>query len=409
MQLLSYLRSNAPFLSVGAMLMFLSGFGQTYFIALFAGEIRLAFGLSHGAWGSIYMVGTMASAALMVWAGGLTDRLRVRVLGPVALVGLALACVAMAINPWVWALPVVVFALRFFGQGMMPHIAIVAMARWFVATRGRALSIASFGFAVGEAFLPLIIVSAMLFLAWQHLWLIMAGVCILSIPLMWRLLGQERTPAALAQNDEAVGMKGRHWHRLEALKHPLFWCMVPATLGPSAFNTAFFFHQVHLAEVKGLEHLVFVSFFPIFTALTIIVMLAAGWALDRFGTARLIPFYQIPMIFAFLTFAMSETAWGLALGFAFLGITSGANATLPNAFWAEFFGTAHIGSIKAVVTAVMVLGSAIGPGLTGVLIDQGVGIESQFYGVAFYFLGVTLLMAWGVSKAARDLVKTPAR
>ena len=80
MTLLTYLRENAPFLTTGAMLTFLSAAGQTFFISLFAGEIRLAFDLSHGAWGGIYMVGTTASAVVMLWAGGLTDKFRVRVL-----------------------------------------------------------------------------------------------------------------------------------------------------------------------------------------------------------------------------------------------------------------------------------------------------------------------------------------
>lgn len=88
MRLTDYLRENAPFLTVGAMLTFLSASGQTYFISIFAGEIRVAFGLSHGAWGGIYMLGTMASAVVMIWAGSLTDRYRVRVLGPMVLLSL---------------------------------------------------------------------------------------------------------------------------------------------------------------------------------------------------------------------------------------------------------------------------------------------------------------------------------
>lgn len=409
MQLTDYLRANAPFLTAGVMLTFLSSFGQTYFISLFAGEIRLAFDLTHGAWGGIYMLGTMASALVMVWSGALTDVFRVRVLAPLVLAGLAMACVAMALNPWIWALPFVVFALRFFGQGMCTHVAVIAMARWFVATRGRALSIASLGFAFGEALVPMAVVAAMTVLAWQYLWLIGAVVCLCSIPVLVWLLSQERTPASLAQSDLSVGMSGRHWRRAEALRHPLFWCMVPAILGPSAFNTAFFFHQVHLSEVKGIEHLVFVSFFPLYTVVGIAAMVASGWALDRFGTARLTPFYQVPMVAAFLVFAVSDGLLGLAVGFVFLGLTSGANSTLPNAFWAEFYGTAHIGSIKAMATAVMVLGSAIGPGLTGLLIDQGIGIETQFIGVALYFVGTTVLMMWGIGKAARDVVRTPAQ
>lgn len=403
MRLSEFIRANAPFLSAGAMLTFLSSFGQTYFISLFAGEVRLAYDLSHGAWGGIYMIGTMASAAIMVWAGGLTDLFRVRILAPVVLAGLASACLAMAFNPWVWALPFIVFALRFFGQGMCSHIAVIAMARWFVATRGRALSIASLGFALGEALVPILVVAAMTIMAWQNLWIIGAIICVLAIPVLSKLLAQERTPASHAASDVSLGMSGRHWQRRQVLRHPLFWCMVPAVLGPGAFNTAFFFHQVHVAEVKGLEHLVFVSFFPIYTAVGIASMVASGWALDRLGTARLTPFYQLPMVVAFLIFAVTQSPLGLALGFVFLGMTSGANSTLPNAFWAEFYGTAHIGSIKSMATAVMVLGSAIGPGLTGALIDFGVGIETQFIGIAGFFCLATVLMAWGITRAARDL------
>jgi len=73
-------------------------------------------------------------------------------------------------------------------------------------------------------------------------------------------------------------------------------------------------------------------------------------------------------------------------------------------FWAEFYGTAHIGAIKAMAAAIMVLGSAIGPGLTGALIDEGIGIEAQFRGVAGYFLLTTLLMAVGVGRARHRLV-----
>ncbi|MFP7569768.1 MFS transporter [Marivita sp. S2033] len=407
MHLSDFLRSNAPFLTTGVMLTFLSSFGQTYFISLFAGEIRLEFGLSHGSWGGIYMIGTMASALTMVWAGVLTDVFRVRVLGPLVLAGLALACVAMAFNPWVWALPFVVFALRLFGQGMCSHVAVIAMARWFIATRGRALSIAALGFAVGEALMPMIIVAAMTMMAWQNLWLIAAGVSLLAIPVLARLLAQERTPASMANDDVSLGMLGRQWRRGEVLRHPQFWCMVPAVLGPSAFNTAFFFHQVHLAEVKEIEHLGFVALFPVYTVTGIAAMVLSGWALDRFGTARLTPYYQLPMVAAFLIFALTHSALGLAVGFIFLGLTSGANSTLPNAFWAEFYGTAHIGAIKATATAVMVLGSAIGPGLTGFLIDRGVGIETQFLSVAGYFVVTTGLMIWGIGRAARDLPRTP--
>jgi hypothetical protein len=52
--------------------------------------------------------------------------------------------------------------------------------------------------------------------------------------------------------------------------------------------------------------------------------------------------------------------------------------------------------------AVMVLGSAIGPGLTGALLDFGVGLETQYLGVAAYFALVTATLIFGVGKLRRS-------
>lgn len=399
MRLLDFLRDNLPFLSAGMLLTFLSSFGQTFFISLFAGEIRAAFDLSHGQWGGIYTLGTTASALVMVWAGGLTDFFRVRTLAPIILILLAFACLSMAFNPVWWGLIAVIFALRFTGQGMTSHLAVVAMSRWFIATRGKALSIATLGFALGEALLPLVFVALLAVYDWHMLWVAAAVIALCGVPVIHRLLRLERTPQMLAETDQSLGMESRHWTRNQALFHWLFWFMVPALLGPAAFNTAFFFHQVHFADLKGIPHVQLVALYPFYTAVGIVAMVLSGWALDRWGTARLIPFFQLPMVAAFGVFAISDNTLTLLAGLFFLGLTTGANTTLPNAFWAEFYGTARLGSIKAMAAAVMVFGSAIGPGLTGMGIDLGLGLESQYLIVAGYFVFTSIMMTIGITRA----------
>src|SRR5680860_1316688 len=399
MQTLTFIRDNARWLAAGVLLTFLSSFGQTFFISIFAGEIREGFGLSHGQWGGIYSLGTTVSAILMVWAGGLTDIFRVRAIGATILAMLALACVAMALNPVWWLLPLVIFALRFTGQGMSSHISTVAMARWFIAARGRALSISKLGFSLGEAVLPILFVALMLVMDWHLLWLIAAAIALIGAPVLFLLLRQERTPQSHAQSGQSMGMDARHWTRNQTFRHWLFWFMVPALLGPAAFNTTFFFHQVHIAEVKSLSHVELVAMFPIYTAVSIAAMMLSGWALDKVGTARLIPWMQLPMVAAFILFAYANGTWGMLAGFLFLGVNTGFNNTLPAAFWAEFYGTRHIGAIKAMAAAVMVLGSAIGPGISGVAIDLGAGIEVQFLWIAFFFVLSLIFMAIGVGRA----------
>ncbi|MDB9806842.1 MFS transporter [Amylibacter sp.] len=399
----NFIYKNSQWLSAGILLTFLSSFGQTYFISIFSGEIRNTFNLSHGDWGLIYGFGTFASAIVMIWAGGLTDIMRVRKLGPMVLCALSTSCLFMAFNPVVALLPVVIFFLRLTGQGMSTHIAAVAMSRWFVNNRGKALSISNLGFSFGEALIPLFLVSALIYFSWQKIWIIAALVTLFSIPILIWLLRQERSPQSIDAEDQSWGMNKLHWTRKKTISHPLFWFMMPAVIGQSAFNTAFFFQQVHFSEIKGWEHLSLVSMFPIYTGVAICMMILSGILLDKFGTAKLIPYFQLPMIIAFILFAFGETLYSALLGFIFLGITSGANTTLPNAFWAEFFGTKHLGSIKAAAAAAMVLGSAIGPALTGILLDFDISLNLQYVGISTFFIISSLLMLVGISRVKKDL------
>ncbi|WP_379560069.1 MFS transporter [Psychromarinibacter halotolerans] len=397
------MRQNAPFLSAGAILTLCSSFGQTFFISIFAGEIRADYGLSHGAWGAIYAVSTMASAGVMLWAGTLTDRFRVRALGPWMLGLLVLACLAMALSPVVATLALTIFLLRFLGQGMMSHIAYVAMARWFVATRGRAVALAALGFSVGEAILPVTFVAMMGVIDWRWLWVVAALLPLAAIPLIRHLLKLERTPQSIAAEDPSPGMGGRYWTRAEALRHPLFWLLVPALLGPPAFGTAFFFQQVHLAEVKGWAHVELVAMFPFYTVTAIVSLFGTGWLMDRVGAGRLLPFYQLPLAGCFvLTPLVAQPIWMIAPLILF-GIMQGSQNPIVTGFSAEFYGSRHIGAIKSAVTAIMVLGSAIGPGLTGWLIDLGIPFPAQMWGIAAYLIVTSVIVWFAVNRARQAL------
>ncbi|MDC0043168.1 MFS transporter [Paracoccaceae bacterium] len=399
-----FIRSNIAWLLAGFILALNSSFGQTFFISIFAGKIQSYFSLSHGDWGSIYMIGTLASATVMVWAGATSDIFRTRSIGVLVLVGLSLSTLLMALNPVVWMLPIIIFLLRFLGQGMLPHISSVSMSRWFIAQRGKALAISNTGYALGEAFLPVVFTILMLTYHWQHLWVVASLFCFLMVPLIWVLLQNERTPQSIAEEVIVFGLLGKSWSRKEVISHPLFWLMFPAIIGPSACVTSFFFQQVYFADIKGWTHLQLVALFPIYTIVAIVFNLISGWALDKFGLDKILPFYQIPMVFAFVLFYFVSTQIGLAVGLCFLAISAGANSTLPTAFWAEYYGTQFLGTIKALGTAIMVLGSAIGPGMTGFLIDLGFGIEKQYFIFGLYFLFSTLLMYVGIKIYSPDKI-----
>ena len=398
-----FLIDNRLFLLAGFLLTFTSSFGQTYFISLFAGEIKGSFGLSDGQWGGIYTIGTTLSAIAMIWAGALTDRFRVRHLSLGVMVLLALACFAMALVPNGFLLIAVVFALRLTGQGMMSQLGAVAMSRWFVAARGRAISLSSMGFAVGQAVLPVVFVALLVRFDWRSLWVVAAICVLIVIPVMQALLRQERTPQSMSEDTQSLGMGGRHWTRGDLLRHPLFYMLIPLILGPAAWGTALFFQQVHLTEVKGWSLVSYVALMPVYTASTIAFTFITGWAVDRFGVKWIVPFQMIPFGVSFLVLAVADSIFMAGVGLVIFGIGQGMQATAITAFWAVFYGTRHLGAIKAAAAALMVFGSAIGPGITGALIDLGITFPEQMIPIAIFYCAGAGLAGLGILRYQRDL------
>ena len=93
--------------------------------------------------------------------------------------------------------------------------------------------------------------------------------------------------------------------------------------------------------------------------------------------------------FVIINFDAPITAF-LFLGL--IGISNGLANVLGSATWAEIYGVKHIGSIKALTTALMVFSTAFGTALFGVLIDIGFSIEKIAIISAIYiFLSFVLL------------------
>ena len=382
-------------IAAGYAMCFSSMAGQTIFIAQFNTSIRDVFSLSHGEFGFLYTIATLASSVCLIWAGALANRVAPRVLGLICIAGLAVVAIGMAHVNHVIALGFVLFGLRFFGQGMMGHIAMTTMSRWFNRFRGRALSFAQLGFPTGEATLPFLVTLAIAAFGWRQVWLLAAGVLILLLAPMIAFLLRDPPDGrrALARGetnpdgDTATEPTGLNWTRGAVLRDPLFYMIIPGFMGPPAIGTLFIFHQAHLSVIKGWDLTVFTAFFPVLSVSVVVVAIISGMLVDRFGAWRIVPFILIPEGFGCIALGMLDPVWTIPLFFMTFGMTGGMMSPVVGALWAEIYGTAHIGTIRALATSAFVLASAIGPGIAGILIDFHVELEVQsFFYAAFCFL-----------------------
>lgn len=373
------LRAEIRWLASGYLLNFSSGFGQTYFIALFAGHLKTELAITDGQFGGLYTLGTLASACLLMWAGKAADVFPIRWLGVGVMAGLALTSLAMASVANAWMLAFVLFGLRFFGQGMLTHVAMTAMARWFNRKRGRALSIASLGLPSGEAVLPLITVALIGLVGWRMTWVAVAAALIaLLVPLLIALLQRERIPTAGgAPLEPATLPLRRAWTRGEVIRNPLFYALMPGMLASPFVLTGIFFNQVTIVEAKGWQLSWFAASFPVMAGASILSALMAGWLVDRFGARRLLAVVLVPTGAATLAMAMVGSAAFLPVIMAVIGLSLGSSATAWGAAWAELYGTEHLGAIRALAAAAIVFATALSPGLIGVLLDAGIALEAQ--------------------------------
>ncbi len=387
-----FLRNNARWLFGGFLLAFFSSFGQTFFISLSGGAIREEYGLSNGDWGLLYMVATLGSALTLPFLGRIVDHISVAKTILIITPALALAVFAMGLSQSIILLVVILYCLRLFGQGMMTHTSMTAMGRWYSANRGRAVSIAVIGHQAGEAVLPIMFVYALIVMGWRETWFISAATLLLvALPLTYALMRVERNPQSIAE-EAATKVETRDWTQAEVLRDPMFYGLLIAVLAPSFIGTTLFFHQDYLIELRGWDKLEYSASFTVMAIMTVIFALIAGRLVDRFSAVSLLPTFLLPLAAACVAMWYIEHIYGSYVFMALLGMSYGFSSTLFGALWPEVYGAKYLGSIRSITIACMVFGTALGPGVTGYLIDFGVSYPLQIFTMGIYCLAASAIM-----------------
>ena len=389
--------ATTPELSLGLFLIFSSSVGQTFFISLFSGEIRNAFNLSHGMFGIIYSVATLTSATLFFWLGKLTDQFNLTVLGLITLGILSGFSFLLSSAETLHILFLSLLGLRLFGQSMISHIAVTAMARWFSKKRGRALSIALMGHPIGEALLPSLITFFLFQFTWREIW-VGIGTCIIIIflPLVYWLGRHIKLNKHDSHNSKQTKSKKNlivSWNRSQVLKDLRFYQVLPGLLASPFIVTGIFFHQIHLIETKSWSITLLASSYPFFALSVIGVTFGAGWIIDRFGTVHLLRFFLLPLAFGLLLIVATDKAFAIPIFMILMGASAGSATIVISTLWVELYGINYIGSIRSMFFSMVVLATSISPALMGLLLDIGVTLEIQFIIFTIYIFICSIIFA----------------
>lgn len=397
---LAFIRENRRWLGAGFLLTLFSSFGQTFFIGLFGNDLRRDFGLTAGGFGAIYMVATLLSAASLPWLGRTLDLISGWKVAAFTIPILTLACLLIGTVQGIVGLTIALFMLRLFGQGMMTEIAFTEVGRWFEANRGRAMAIITPGFQVGNAVLPVVAVWLAALVGWRDVWLASALLlAIVAWPMLVGLLRVERAPVT-TMAPQPQSHRAKDWTRAEVLRDPVLYILLAGTLAPPFIGTTIFFHQGYLVELRGYDPLVFASAFPVMAVTTVFFGFVCGYLIDRFGALRILPFFLLPLALASIAGGLVTPAWGIYLFMLLLGVSNGFTQTLLGALWPEVYGTANLGGIRAITVSAMVFATALGPGISGALIDRSIDLPVQMI-----WMGIWCLAACAVLTSAASRIR----
>lgn len=381
-----------------------TSFGQTYFISLFVPSLVASLPISEAEFGSLYGVGTLLGALLLPFIAAHYDST------PLATytrrvfwaVGFSALLFALTVHPIM--LVVAVAGLRLTGPGLMTHVSNTTMAKGFEKRRGRALGLSSLGYPIGEAILPPVAATLLLFVEWRVLWGLIAALYLFALPwgATW-LVARARFESFVATDYDPTknarkGKLRRAWKLMRSDRR--FWWILPTQMLLPMLMTAVFLYQAPLAVSKGWNTTFMASLFSLFALCKAATSIWVGPRIDQHGAISLVGFVAVPVTLGMALISISSHP-AAAVGFFILaGITGGTAGNVFTSVWAEFYGPKQLGAIKGLTGSLAVVSSAIGPVIAGGLLGLGVRFDTMLASFAAAILVAAICAGRAASIAA---------
>ena len=385
-------------------------------LGIFVTSIQDELGWSRTTIAFAFTLGSASSSVSTLIFGRVMDRYGSRAIVVIAgsIILLAMVGISFMQAPWqFWIL----FGL---GRGSaLGGIQIgvgIAVANWFIKRRPRAMAFHHSGLRAGQFLVPLLI--GILFAAseWREAFRAMALFTAVTI-IVPGYVYLRRRPEDLGMYPDGEKPEGEEgapprsfrrdvrdisWTLREARRTRAFWMIVVFVSVDRFALGAINLHMVANFEDRGLEHLQAISILSIFALTSAVTGPAWGFMLEKLHIRYSAMLISVLLLGAVMLLRVADTyplaiAFGLAFGFAV-----GGSSLVPGLLWADYFGRAHLGAIRA-FTAPFRFFSPIGPTMTGFIHDR-----TGSYNLAFtIFAGVFFVMLIAMSFATPP--RRPAR
>ena len=258
-----------------------------------------------------------------------------------------------------------------------------AVARWFIARRGRALGIATAGISAGGIVFAPLAQYLIAHLGWRSAYAILALlVVVLVVPLV--LAFMRRDPADLglvpdgeprgrAHAQESLALVERELERSVrpevAVRQRSFWLLAVAFGITMAGLSGVLLYQIPLLVDRGMPATQASLVLGATAAMGVLGKLGFGALLDRFDQRRVAAVCFCLQAAGVLLLWLTRGPIFLACYVVLYGYAMGGNATLQASLIAEAFGRGHFGAISSRLVPFVVTAQALGVPATGYLRD----------------------------------------
>jgi MFS family permease len=350
------------------------GFGCAYTFSAFLEPLQREFGASRGSTSLVFSLAGFLYFALGVVSGPLADRFGSR---PLAVAGMLLIAVGLAAASRAQSL-IQVYLAYGLGVGLGVGCAYVpsvgAVQRWFMRRRGFASGLAVSGIGLGNLVMPPLASQLIDTFGWRTAYVVLAAITLILGGGLSLLIENDPHDRGLAPDGDGSAPARPAFTSggvavADAIRSPRFLALYASCLICSFGVFVPFVHLVPYARDHGVEAGTAVLLLGTIGAGSTAGRFCLGGVADRLGRERSLVMVLVGMALATAIWAVSTTAWSLAVFALVYGVFYGGwVAVLPSVVM-DSFGGRNVSGIIGVLYTSVAFGTLIGPTATGFAYD----------------------------------------
>ncbi|MDA7571968.1 MFS transporter [Porticoccaceae bacterium] len=311
--------------------------------------------------------------------GYIAQRVGLRTVGIVGLIGHSLAYVVLSLNTgslMLWYLSWALVAIL--GAGSLPIIWTGVLNNWFTKHRGKAIGITMAGTGLGAFLLPPIVE----FLIANHGWRtayrgIGLGALLISLPIVFALF-KEKPDSSTATDGEVMANKVETWGLTtkDAMRTKQFWILGAVLFLTVIVVAGLLSNFERIMTEQGFERSSIAQIAAVMGLTVIIGRLMVGALVDRFWAPGVAACFFLVATLGLLILVGTQVTMATALLVAvMIGLAAGAELDLLAYLTGKYFGPAHYPAIFGLIIAFFTVGAGIAPPLFGMAAQmfQGYG------------------------------------